>query len=131
MNNIINSFTSFGLIKPQEDGKLYPCTINYYSLMDCTPNNLLATYTIIDHSDDEDYLDSHDDDEAIEIIIPSRLAAYQLIKDLNKQINREISSYATPIGNIPPSAPLDDATNDIYLATDLIYLIMHWDVDNN
>lgn len=131
MHNIINSFTGFQSIQQETEGKLYPCTIYYYTLQDCHPTNPNPLYTIIDHSDDDEYYDSHDDDEVVEIHIPNRLAAYQLIHDLNERVNSEIHGYANPSNpDLKPIAPLDDATSDIYNAIDLVYLISHYDNDH-
>jgi len=105
---------------------LYPCTFICYDLMDCTPNNSSAQYTITDHSDDDDYLDEHED-RALEIHIPSRLAAFQLIHDINLQVNQEITSYATPSGDLPPTAPYDDASSDIMNAIDACQELIHYD----
>ena len=103
----------------------YPCTFSYYSLGDCTPNNPDALYTITDHGDDDTYLDAHED-EALEISIPSRLAAFQLIRDINNQVNAEINGYAN-LSN--PSAPLDDASYDIQMAIDACQELIHYDLN--
>ena len=100
----------------------YPCTFSYYTLGDCTPNNPDALYTITDHGDDEAYLDAHED-EALEISIPSRLAAFQLIRDINAQVNALINRYADPSNPIT-----DGARYDIQMATDACKELIHYDL---
>lgn len=99
----------------------YPTTFYCFDPCDCTPNNPKALYTYIDHSEDDQY---DDDDEQIEIQIPNRLALYDLIKDLNNAINEEIIGYAQCEH---PSAPHDDATNDIHTAIDIISELKSFD----
>lgn len=101
----------------------YPTTFYCFDPCDCTPNNPKALYTYIDHSEDDQF---DDDDEQIEIQIPSRLALYDLIKDFNMAINNEILGYARCEN---PSAPLDDATNDIHVAIDIISELKSFDED--
>lgn len=101
----------------------YPTSFYCFDPCDCTPNNPKALYTYIDHSETDDY---EDDYEQIEIQIPNRLALYDLIKDLSQAIIEEINGYAR-LKN--PSAPLDDASNDIHIAIDIINDLKSFDED--
>ena len=100
----------------------YPTIFKFYTLMDCQPNNDQASYTMIDHSDDEDYLDLNGDDQALEIHIPNRKALFELIIDITNEIRNEITGYQAI-----NSTPGDDATNDINMAIDCLFTLSNWD----
>ena len=118
MVNIMNTY-KFKTFTTEQN--TYPTTYYSFDLCDCTPNNPDALYTVIDHAKNDDYLD---DDEQLEIQIPNRLALYQLIRDINIAINKEIDGYAK-LHN--PCAPLDDATSDIHNAVDIIKDLISFD----
>jgi hypothetical protein len=93
----------------------FPTVLLYYDLCDCQPHRENPLYTMIDHSDDEDYMDNHDDDEVIEYQIPDRTAFYQLMDDILMAMHNEIQGYQDI-----QSSPGDDATNDILEAISLL-----------
>ena len=93
-------------------------TIHYWSLMSCHPCNPKAEYQLTDHSMDNDWYDHHDDDEVLVIQIPTRSAAFQLIKDLCDKIAAEISAHAELIPQ--------ETTTDITLANGLIQEILEY-----
>ena len=90
---------------------VYPTTLITQDLVDCQPDGNGRSYIYIDHSDDEDYLESHDYQSA-EYQIPNRVALYELISDICNAISNQIqrSGYS----------PLDDATCDIEISTNLL-----------
>lgn len=112
MNNNHLSFST--------EQQVYPTVFKFFHLQDCMPNNPKALYTIIDHSDDDDF--DEDDDAELEFHIPTRPALYQLIKDINTAINEEIQGYLY-LGH----GPGDDATSDISNAIDCLKELISWD----
>jgi len=96
------------------NNNVYPTTLITYSLGDLQPDTNGRSYIILDHSDDDDYLESHDYRDT-EIQIPNRVALYQLVTDICNAISNEAQTYLN-MG----TAPLDDATNDIEIATNLL-----------
>lgn len=93
----------------------FPIVLYSYHLMDCLPNGKDKLYTMINHSDDQEYMDNHDADQEIEFQIPDRTAFYQLMDDLLLTIHDEIQGYLKI-----NTDPRDDASNDIWEAISLL-----------
>ena len=91
---------------------IYPTVLITDDLMDCQPNGENRSYTYIDHSDDEDWLDEHDDNGA-EYQIPDRAAFYQLMDDICMAIHNNIDGYE------PGDDTTCDVQNAIYLLNDM------------
>ena len=100
----------------------FPTVLLSYDLCDCQPHRENPLYTMIDHSDDVEYMDHHDDDEAIEYQIPDRTAFYQLMDDILMAIHKEIQGYQDI-----QSSPGDDASNDIFEAISLLDNMREYD----
>lgn len=83
----------------------YPKTFTGYNLMDCQPNNDNALYTT-------EYTNNA---ENVTFSCPTRLAKYQLIKDICDSVSSLIDGYLKVGGG-----PYDDATSDIIEAIDFI-----------
>ena len=113
-----NNFTP-GFTTPNNE---FPTVLFYYDLCDCQPHRENPLYTMIDHSDDEEYMDNHDDDQAIEYQIPDRTAFYQLMDDILMAIHDEIHGYLKI--NTDPG---DDASNDILEAISLLDNMREYD----
>lgn len=111
--------------EPERQSELYPCLLSYYSPGDLTPDGTNAPYKIHDLDTLSEENGSEYEGEYTTLYeIPSRFAAYQLIRDLCNNISSEIHAYATQPN---PIAPLDDATGDIELASDIIHLLTDYD----
>lgn len=111
--------------EPEKQSELYPCLLSYYSPGDLTPNDYDRPYKIHDLDAKAEELDSEYYGEYNTLYeIPSRFALYQLIHDLCRNMATEIQCYASLSS---PSSPLDDATGDIEIASDIIHLLTDYD----
>lgn len=84
----------------------YPKNYTGYNLMDCQPNNDNALYQMTEADENGDQ---------ISYTCPTRLAKFQLIKDICNSVSSLIDGYLKVGGG-----PYDDATNDIITAIDFI-----------
>lgn len=98
----------------------FPTVLLSYDLCDCQPHRENPLYTMINHSNDEEYMDHHD--EAIEYQIPDRTAFYQLMDDIIMAIHNEIQGYQDI-----QSSPEDDSTSDIQEAISLLNNMREYD----
>lgn len=96
----------------------YPTIYFGEDLAECYPDNPKALYTFME----EDFFDDDEREDIFAVLIPNRIALFELIKDLSDAISTEMRDYLE-IG----SAPNDDYTDCIYTAIDIVYDLKAFD----
>ena len=109
MDNKTNGFST--------NNGVYPTVLITNDLCDCQPTGENRGYTYIDHSDDDDWVDEHDGNEA-EYQIPNRTSFYQLMADICQAIHSNIKGYINR-GSGPGDDTTCDIQNAIYLLNDM------------